>query len=437
MIVELVVGGALVAITGVAYNEFLFRRKHAAMNNVLSQMSQEIVLLEEIDSFSAKIKNIIIKHMDAINVSIILYSDEKSAYRFMNPEDMQKGITNFDQYKLFYLYLETHGKTIHKRILRDKKLDEATVAAAQKYFQDTDAEVCVPLIFERRLIGVINLEKRKNHKRYTHFDIELLERIKNSITVGFTNSLLFAKMSKLFEEEEEQNRELKELAKAKSAFIANISHELRTPLVAARGYTEYILSEKFGKLTQKQKKGLEISFNNLTRLQNLINSLLLYTQIQAGKVHVNYENINLSYLINECIEEQKLIAEKKGLELSYSGPKIVNVEVDFDKIKQVFLNLIANAIKFTEKGKVHINVETKDKKVIVRVSDTGIGIPKERIDYIFDRFTQVDESVERRYGGTGLGLSIVKSILEMHGSKISVESKLEEGTTFYFELDQK
>ncbi|MGM5488738.1 MAG: ATP-binding protein [Nanobdellota archaeon] len=437
MIPEILAGGAIVALGGVALNEFSFRKKHAYMNTVLSQMSQEIVLLEEIDSFSAKIKTIIIKYMEAVNASIILYSDEKSDYQFMNPEDTQKGITNFQQYKKFYLYLETHGFTVDRSMLKDKRLDEATIAVAQKYFQDINAQVCVPLIFERRLIGIINLEKKKNHRHYTHFDIELLERIKNSITVGFTNSLLFAKMSKLFEEEEEQNRELKELAKAKSAFIANISHELRTPLVSAKGYVEYILSERFGKLTQKQKKGLEISYNNLTRLQHLINSLLLYTQIQAGKAHINYEKVNLVYLINECIEEQEIIAHKRGLKLSYSGPKIVNVEIDFDKIKQVFLNLIANAIKFTEEGSINISIEEKDNKAIVHVADTGIGIPAERIDYIFNRFTQVDESVERKYGGTGLGLSIVKSILEMHQSEIRVDSKLNEGTTFTFSFDQK
>ncbi len=436
MNIWIIIGAALLIGLSVFlfYNPFKSKGKRD-LNKVLSEISEQIVLLEDIETVSVKIKDILIKYLEAINVSIIIYDDDKGDYTFMNPEDNNKGIAEFKkQYNKFFIYLETQDKLLSSEELESNKIFSDVRENTKKYFSDLRAVVTVPLIFERRLIGIINLEKKKDKKKYDDFDFQILRNLRREITVAFTNSLLFGRISKLFEEVEEQNSKLRELDKAKSAFIANISHELRTPLVSVKGYIEYILLGKFGPLTNKQEEGLRVSFKNIKRFERLINSLLLYAQIQAGKANMVYEKIDLSKLIDECIEEEKILANKKNVELIKDVPEDIIVKVDIDKIKQALLNLVSNAIKFTERGHVKVKVELEGNKAKVFVIDTGIGIPQDKIGTIFERFEQVDNSSERNYGGTGLGLSIVKSIVEMHKSKIKVESKLGEGTAFSFSL---
>lgn len=237
------------------------------------------------------------------------------------------------------------------------------------------------------------------------------------------------------------NEKLKQISQHKSDFLANMSHEIRTPMNSILGMTE-LLGETG--LTQEQKEYLEILKNSGETLLNLINDILDLSKIEAGELTLEYVDFALRDLINKLISTMSFKAKNKGLTLSISiADDVPNKFIgDPHRLRQVLTNLINNAIKFTEKGQVSLTIKTSDQKqnivtLLFSVKDTGIGIPKEKLDTIFERFTQADSSITRRYGGTGLGLSISKKLIEMMGGKIWIESQQNEGTIFYFTVQMQ
>ncbi len=233
-----------------------------------------------------------------------------------------------------------------------------------------------------------------------------------------------------------QNKKLQEYDILKNQFLATISHELKTPLNAIGGFTELIHGEILGPVNENQKEKLERILERSRELLNLINQILEFNKIAAGKVVIASDRVFLADLGAELLATFEPIASRKGLVLSLEGfMKNICIRGDYDKLKMLFNNLISNALKFTEKGSVAagINLITEE-FCILYVSDTGIGIPRDEWDHIFDMFYQVDGSSTRKYGGSGLGLAISKEIVEMHDGKLWIESNAGEGTTFYCKL---
>lgn len=236
------------------------------------------------------------------------------------------------------------------------------------------------------------------------------------------------------------NEELKELDRLKSDLLANVSHELRTPLTSIKGYTEYILERKLGPVTPKQEKGLMVVQRNLERLSKLINALLDYSLMDAEKMVLTVKPFNLKLLCKQVVVNLGSELEKRNVHFQIEIPDDLPLIIgDKDKIYQVLENLTINAIKFTDSGgKITISadpfVERGETFARIHVTDTGIGIPEPALQRIFDRFYQVDGTSKRKYGGMGLGLAIAKSIVDAHKGKISVTSKVREGTTFSITL---
>jgi PAS domain S-box-containing protein len=223
---------------------------------------------------------------------------------------------------------------------------------------------------------------------------------------------------------------LQELYKIKDNFLSNISHELRTPLTSVIGYTELMLDEK---LTQHQRHMAEIIFRNSKRLSRLIKSLLDSQLIESRNLHLAGEKVVISEIMAEVVEDMKNVAASKNIPIKINMTDTLVVEGDIERLTQVFSNLLDNAIKFTITGEINIRGEMDNQKAHIQISDTGIGIPQDRMEKIFDRFYQVDSSDERKYGGTGLGLWISKNIIEAHGGRIWAESK-NSGSTFHILL---
>jgi len=224
----------------------------------------------------------------------------------------------------------------------------------------------------------------------------------------------------------------------KSAFLATMSHELRTPLNSIIGFTGIILQGIVGPLNDEQKKQLNMVRESAQHLLSLINDVLDISKIEAGQLQVAYENYNLRQTIEKTVESARPLADKKGLELACSiSSEIENLTGDRRRIEQILLNLISNAIKFTEKGSVKIECETEDGKATVKVIDTGIGIRNEDMETIFQAFRQIDSGITRKYEGTGLGLSICKRLVELMGGKIWVTSTWGSGSTFSLSLPQE
>lgn len=229
---------------------------------------------------------------------------------------------------------------------------------------------------------------------------------------------------------------LAELNQLKSNFIATISHELRTPLTHLKGYLELLNDQSLGPLNSGQVDAIGVMMRAENRLERLIEDLIQFSMASRGELSLNLDQLNLRSLINSSVDQAHYKAGLKQVSISTNMPaKLPDVRVDEEKMSWVLLQLLDNAIKFTPQGgRIVIKANHTDHKVVVAIIDSGIGIPKERIQEIFEPFHQLDGSSTRRYGGTGLGLAMVKKIVEAHGSTITVESVSGKGTKFEFYL---
>lgn len=225
--------------------------------------------------------------------------------------------------------------------------------------------------------------------------------------------------------------EIKRLEKVKKDFVVNVSHELRTPLTAIKGFVETLEDE----LSQKHKHYLDIIKRHTDRLINIVNDLLLLSELEERKFELIKEKVNLKDLIENVIDVFDQRLKEKGLTVTLDANKEpFPIKADSFKLEQMFINLIDNAIKYTEKGGIKISLIYNGEAVNIEIQDTGIGIPEQDLARIFERFYVVDKSRSRRLGGTGLGLSIVKHIVLLHNGKIDVESAPGIGTRFIISL---
>jgi signal transduction histidine kinase len=289
------------------------------------------------------------------------------------------------------------------------------------------ALLAVPLLREDRLIGGL-VVRRKAAGKFPARVVDLLQTFA-------TQSALAIQNARLFRELEEKGRELKIVSKHKSEFLANMSHELRTPLNAILGYTELILDKIYGEVPEKIQEVLERLEKNGSHLLNLINDVLDLSKIEAGRLSLSLSEYSMAEVVQTVFTSIEALAVEKKLELKVIVPKdLTTGKGDEQRLAQVLLNLLGNAIKFTEQGEVSVEMTVSNEKFLVSVSDTGPGLSEAEQKRIFEEFQQADSSSTREKGGTGLGLSIAKRIIEMHGGRIWVESTLGKGSTFRFTL---
>jgi len=232
------------------------------------------------------------------------------------------------------------------------------------------------------------------------------------------------------EELEKTNAKLTELDRMKSDFVANVVHELKTPLTIIKGNLDNIDQGLAGEVQAKQKEILGDVFKVINRLSRLINDLLDLSKIESGKMELNKEGLDIVELAGEVMETFEILAAGKKIGLVKEFPeKTVTVNADKDKLTQVFINLIGNAIKFTDKGSVTVRIIELQGEAQVEIHDTGPGIPQDQADKIFDKFVRV---VAEKKEGTGLGLPIAKDIIVLHKGRIRVESESGKGSRFIF-----
>ena len=224
----------------------------------------------------------------------------------------------------------------------------------------------------------------------------------------------------------------------KSAFLATMSHELRTPLNSIIGFTGIVLKELTGPLNDEQKKQLGMVRTSASHLLNLINDILDISKIEAGQLEIAPEPFDMPETIEKVVRTVTPQAEQKGLLLvAEVSPEVGKIVSDRRRVEQIIINLLNNAVKFTEKGVVRVECLVSDDRLVTRVVDTGIGIKPEDMDKLFVAFQQVDSSLARPHEGTGLGLSICKKLVEMLGGEIRAESVWGVGSTFTFTLPMK
>lgn len=305
-----------------------------------------------------------------------------------------------------------------------------------------DLTVSISLIFILLIISIIvlNLIGARRNTELNKIKEIIINITKNSyekpdqIILSKNLSGLEDAIKGMFEKAKSDIEYLKRLERIRTEFLANVSHELRTPIFAIQGYIETLLN---GAVNDKKVNlnFLEKANQHTINLSNLLNDLIDISMIESGEMRMSYRYFDIYPYLDEIVNELRPMASEKGIELIFLkfGDKL-ELFGDKNKLRQVFINLIQNAIKYTEHGKVEIVIEEEKKHGLIIIRDTGIGIPDEDINRIFERFYRVDKARSRSVGGTGLGLAIVKHIIEAHGSKIEVKSQLNQGSEFSFRL---
>jgi len=304
--------------------------------------------------------------------------------------------------------------------------------------------LAVPVVYQGALGGTLYLDSQTATQSYTKRDFRLVVGLADLAALAIQNANLFEELRRMNRSLrktklalEGANRELKSLDQMKTNLLSNVSHELKTPMVAVKGYTSLVLKGKAGPLAPLQKEYLEIALRNIHKQLDLIDDLLDFSKLETGEQDLLLERVNLAEILDESLQSIRPKAEEKEIVIVTSiGEGPCWVQCHRKKMGQVFDNLLSNAVKFTPKGG-KITVQFKDQrkgKVLISVSDTGIGIPEEKQGKIFDRFYQVESSESRRYGGFGLGLAIAQDIIKGHGGRIRVTSRSGHGTEFSFSL---
>ncbi len=340
--------------------------------------------------------------------------------------------------------------------------------------------ICVPITIKDQLVGLLELASIHD---YTDKSLKFLNIVACQLGIGINNALTYLRLEKMAEDLKEknelmaaqneelqaQNEELqaqseeiqsqneeiqaqseelmsqkkdieekservKEANRLKSEFLSNMSHELRTPLNSMLGLTNLMAEGIAGRINEKQKEYIEIIERNGKNLLQLINDILDLSKIESGKVDLSINKIEFKRFTSSVSSSIMPLIEKKGLSLTIDADDDIFIYCDTDKLRQILVNLIGNAAKFTEKGKISISATVEKgelhDRVIIKVSDTGIGIPADAIEYIFKPFRQADGSLTREYGGTGLGLSICYNLVKLMSGKIEVEAEEGKGSTF-------
>lgn len=455
--------------------DHLFQRRKHDLQKILRDFIHEIEALKGLDELVNKLQATILSVQYPERVSIILFdvkSDMRKPFRVSGlPE-----VFSAERHENFLRWLERSNELAELDLIEVDPHHAEIKEPARSYFSEVQGKLAVPLTHDGKLLGVINLGQKKNLKPYTGLDLDFLSSLKVEASIAFSNSLLYDDVSKMSlelkqwaaelerkveertkelaeskQEVEKAYTKLKELDAIKTQFFANVSHELRTPLTLVLAPLESMLKGELGELPKSQAGHVQIMYQNSLRLLKMINNLLDLAKIDAGKMQLTLDQVNLAEFIKGIIASVSPMAEKKQIRLTFTnGDRLPELVCDKEKIERVLLNLIFNSLKFTDPGgSVTVqcgkarpedgNARLPDgqgqgARILVSVTDTGIGFPKEFQDKIFERFSQVDASASRKYEGSGIGLSLAKELVELHNGRIWAESEPGKGTVMTFTL---
>ena len=304
-----------------------------------------------------------------------------------------------------------------------------------KYFETAEGELeaikaalIVPLKVENKLNGILLLGEKLSGEIYDDQELDMLMLLATQAAISLENARLYENLAT-------SNARLLEASRLKSQFLANMSHELRTPLNSIIGFSKVLLNRLDGELTERQDAYVRSVHNSSRHLLELINSILDFSRIEAGKFEMRSERMDILDVVEECIETSMPLVRDKRVKLEKDVPvELAHVQGDRMRIKQVLLNLISNAIKFTHAGRVLVQVRPEGDTVHVSVADTGIGISPTDLNRLFEPFQRLDNPLAQQADGTGLGLAISKKFVELHHGRIWAESRESQGSTFHFTL---
>ena len=341
------------------------------------------------------------------------------------PGRVERGMSEIGQVAELRVPIVTNDPANHRQVGLNPWMTEEGIQAFAGF----------PLVVSDQLLGVLAVYHRRPLDRNT---IELLTLFAQHAATAIQEAHLFHLATEQTARLTALNVELQRANQHKAEFLANMSHELRTPLNSILGFSQLLLEGDGGALTGDQRQDVDIIAQNGQHLLALINDLLDISKLEAGKAQLHRGEVEVEPLILECVDSVGSLAKTKKLDLTAAvSAEVGRVFADGPKLKQVLLNLLGNAIKFTETGGVRVTAERQGAELRVSVRDTGIGVPAEDTERIFESFQQGQSGMTGKYQGTGLGLAISRQLVEMHGGKIWVKSTPGQGSTFTFTIPQR
>ncbi|MCF6182264.1 PAS domain S-box protein [Lutibacter sp.] len=399
--------------------------KQETLEDILYNISKAALTISDFKQFSFFIKDQLQLIIDTSNFYIAIYNKETNIISTPVFVDEKEEIEDFPAENSLTGYVIKTKKPLlltnqeHQELIKKGKVSLIGLSA--------ECWLGVPLIINNIAIGAIVVQSYNNKKAFNTNDVNLLEFVADQISTTIQRK-------KKDDELKQALLKAQESDKLKSSFLANMSHEIRTPMNGIIGFSEFLLEPELDEL--HRKKYANVIINSSKRLLSIVNDVLDISKIEAGMVQLNYENVNLNTLLDDLYNFYQPIAIEHKLNLIYhkgiDNLKSV-IETDKNKLNQILTNLISNALKFTNEGGIEFGCNLKNEMVEFYVKDTGIGIKKELINKIFDRFTQAEMPKNKQIKGTGLGLAISKKFVELFNGKIWLESS-KNGTTVYFTI---
>jgi PAS domain S-box-containing protein len=404
----------------------------AAELEAVAQVSATTSTILEPDRLLDAVVNLTRDRFNLYHVSILLV-DEAAKQLHVAAGSGEIGRQINDENILLAL---DHPTSVMARAARTRQpvvINDVTAIAdfyTHPLLSQTKSEMAIPMVVGERVLGVLDVQSNVVN-RFTEDDVRVHTTLATQVAVALQNASLYA-------EQLETAEKLREVDRLKSEFLASMSHELRTPLNSIIGFADVLLEGIDGELTPRMEEDVRLIRESGRHLRELIGDILDMSRIEAGKMELRYEDIDMRLISNELLATAKTLTLDKELMLKLEMSDDVDViRADRTRLMQILFNLVSNAIKFTERGSVTLNLKMEDSHLVVDVTDTGIGIRREDIPIVFEQFRQVDGSMTRKAGGSGLGLPISKKLVELHGGDMWVVSEPGKGSTFSFTIPKR
>jgi signal transduction histidine kinase len=341
-------------------------------------------------------------------------------------------ITNASSYDFFNNIILKHQPILNEKfgfVLKNGILnDEAIALLAER--AHLKSSIIYPLALDGRVIGMLLVSMNREYANLPDYEKEIITNIVNVVSIAIDKSLTYEELKTL-------NEKLRSLDKLKTEFLSLASHQLRSPLTAIKGYTSMLLEGSFGEVTPNQKEAIDRVFQSSSHLAKVVEDLLNVSKIEQGGLKYEMAPFDFEKVSHDLATDLSITAQKKGLELTFKSDGNPHIVMgDMEKIRQVVLNIIDNAIKYTEKGSITVEIKHDEKRKydVLTVTDTGMGISAQEKEVLFQKFSR-GEGGKTNTSGSGLGLYLAKQIAEAHGGHVGIDSPgAGKGSTFTIEL---
>ena len=424
----IVKNGKTIEIVG-SISDITERKKTERIQSVIYNISNAVLTTENIEEFIKTIKYELNSVLDTTNFYIAIYDKDTDTFHLPYYIDKKDNLTTFPAGKSLTSYVTKNQKTLLATISKTKELERA----GEIELVGTDSKIWlgVPLIAKNIAFGTLAVQSYDDENAYDNNDLKVLEIISGTISIALERQRIISDLKLALEKAKESD-------KLKSAFLSNMSHEIRTPMNGIMGFIQ-LLNDPFYDNDERKEFTNIINLGSI-RLLNTINDMVDISKIETGQMHINLSKTSINKLFLELFKFFKLETKSKNIDFTYSSElsnKDSIILTDNDKLHAILVNIIKNAIKYTDKGTINYSCRLIDNMIEISINDTGIGIPDNKLKAIFNRFEQADIGDKRAFDGSGLGLAISKSYVKMLNGEITVKSKLGKGSIFTIKLPHR